>query len=219
MENDRELEHLRNVESQIDHVTDDSVNATRNMLKIANQTRDVGAKTLEELDGQGEQLRRVNQDLKGINNEMREAEKQLTQMEKCCGCCSCPCGRPKSFEKSPAYTYKKGGDKNKDGEEDEEDDTITEQPRSSARYQGGGAKGEQQEFIKRITGDAREDEMNDNMQAVSSILGDLKAQAMAMGTEIDEQDEIMDDIAKGVDSNEQRVEAANKRAMNILRKA
>lgn len=39
----------------------------------------------------------------------------------------------------------------------------------------------------RITNDAREDEMEENLDAVGSIIGNLKTMAMDMGTEIDKQ--------------------------------
>jgi hypothetical protein len=38
-----------------------------------------------------EQLRRIEQNLDGINANTAKAEKELTQMEKCCGLCLCPC--------------------------------------------------------------------------------------------------------------------------------
>ena len=42
------------------------------------------------LDEQGEQLDRVEENLDQINVDMREAERNLTGLEKCCGLCVCP---------------------------------------------------------------------------------------------------------------------------------
>ena len=42
-------------------------------------------------------------------------------------------------------------------------------------------------YIRRINDDAREDEMEDNMQAVGSMLGNLKNMAQDMGGEIERQ--------------------------------
>ena len=47
-------------------------------------------KTLVALDEQGEQLDRVEENLDQINVDMREAERNLTGLEKCCGLCVCP---------------------------------------------------------------------------------------------------------------------------------
>ena len=45
------------------------------------------------LDEQGEKLDRVDETLDNINADMREAEKNLTGMEKFCGLCICGCKR------------------------------------------------------------------------------------------------------------------------------
>lgn len=38
-----------------------------------------------------EQLDRIEEEMDAIHSDMREAEKNLTGMEKCCGLCVCPC--------------------------------------------------------------------------------------------------------------------------------
>lgn len=40
-----------------------------------------------------EQLDHIEEDMDKINVDMREAEKNLTGMEKCCGICVCPCNK------------------------------------------------------------------------------------------------------------------------------
>ena len=40
-----------------------------------------------------EQLDKIDEDMDKINTDMREAEKNLTGMEKCCGICVCPCNK------------------------------------------------------------------------------------------------------------------------------
>lgn len=40
-----------------------------------------------------EQLDRIEEGLDQINKDMREAEKTLTELNKCCGLCVCPCNR------------------------------------------------------------------------------------------------------------------------------
>jgi len=62
-----------------------------------------------------DKLRKVNQDLTEINQDMKATERTLTQMEKCCGCCTCPCCASRSFESQGQYkdTW---GEKGKDGE-------------------------------------------------------------------------------------------------------
>lgn len=40
-----------------------------------------------------EQLKRVDEGMDQINQDMRQAEKNLTDLSKCCGLCVCPCDR------------------------------------------------------------------------------------------------------------------------------
>ena len=56
-----------------------------------------------------------------------------------------------------------------------------------------GAGGNQQ-YVRRINNDAREDEMEENMQAVGGILGNLKNMATDMGAEIEKQNTQLDRI-------------------------
>ena len=51
----------------------------------------------------------------------------------------------------------------------------------------------------RITNDAREDEMEENMQQVGSVLGNLKNMAADMGQEIDRQNKQLDVVGAKVD--------------------
>lgn len=43
------------------------------------------------LDEQGEKLNRIEENLDTINADMKEAEKNLTGLEKFCGLCACSC--------------------------------------------------------------------------------------------------------------------------------
>lgn len=49
-------------------------------------------------------------------------------------------------------------------------------------------------MYNRITNDAREDEMEENLEAVGSIIGNLKNLAVDMGSEIDKQNKQIDRI-------------------------
>lgn len=50
----------------------------------------------------------------------------------------------------------------------------------------------------RITNDAREDEMEENLDTVGSIIGNLKTMAVDMGSEIDKQNKQIDGITAKV---------------------
>lgn len=75
-----------------DTITDDSLESTRRMLKLVEDSKEAGIRTLVALDEQGEQIDKIDEDMDKIRADMIEAEKALSGMEKCCQCpCSCPC--------------------------------------------------------------------------------------------------------------------------------
>lgn len=208
-EEDRMRMELQRMQQKADEVTDESLEATRRILRTAEETQDIGIKTLVELDEQGEKLDRIDENLDVINSDMREAEKNLTGLEKFCGLCICSCKRRKKFEKTEEYRRAYG----------KRDD-----PRApnSAGGKTNGAQGrsepEQGGYIQRVTNDAREDEMDDNLGQVSGIVGNLKAMATDMGETLDRHNEKIDIISDKTIANEARIEDANSRARNILRK-
>ena len=71
----------------------------------------------------------------------------------------------------------------------------------------------------RITNDAREDEMEENVGQVSTMISNLRNMAVDMGGEIDMQNRQLDGINRKAESNQSRITEANKRADKLLHKA
>ncbi|WP_411026562.1 hypothetical protein, partial [Salmonella sp. s54395] len=140
--------------------------------------------------------------------DMKEAEKNLNDLDKCCGLCTCPWKSQSNYEKTAKH--RKGWKTNDDGK------VRTDQPRMEDNRPG--KKGDKS-YITRITNDDREDEMDDNLGAVSDIIGNLKNMAVDMGNEIDTQNNQIDRLNTKTEANKERIENADKRAKEILRKA
>lgn len=194
-------------------VTDESLESTRRILGLAIESQDAGIKTITMLDEQGEQLNRIGEGMDQINKDMKEAEKTLTELNKCCGLCVCPCNRTKNFESGKAYktTWGDGGDNSSNKVVSKQPGRVTNgQPQQAAT--GAANDG----YIKRITNDAREDEMEENLSQVGSILGNLKHMALDMGNEIEAQNRQIDQITKKADTNKDRIEGANARAKKLI---
>ena len=141
------------LEQRIDHVTNESVGATRRIRAIAEETNQIGVDTLVTLNEQGEQLDNVERRLDEINVDLKQTDRNLSELEKCCGCCTCVCCAPKNVKRTKQY--KKVYGKKAQGDHG----VITDQP--------GGADPSRQAqgpFVKRVTDDAREDEMEENLQ-------------------------------------------------------
>ncbi|XP_013416123.1 synaptosomal-associated protein 25 isoform X2 [Lingula anatina] len=191
---------------QIDDATNESLESTRRMLSLCEESQDVGIKTLVMLDEQGEQLDKIEEGMDEINRDMKEAEQNLEGLEKCCGLCVLPWKKTKSFEK--------GGDYNATWKASEDGQVNSNGPRVQA-------PGEQVmiggNYVTRITKDAREDEMEQNISEVAGMIGNLKNMAYDMGNEIDNQNRQVDRINQKATSNEVRINEANKRANKLLK--
>ncbi|XP_035226960.1 synaptosomal-associated protein 25-like isoform X2 [Stegodyphus dumicola] len=193
------------LQMKANQVTDESLESTRRMLQLVEESKDTGIQTLVALDEQGEQLDRIEEEMDAIHSDMREAEKNLTGMEKCCGICVCPCFKASDF-KDDSRAWRS----NEDGKVVNTQPTRVVDNRNGAGPMVGG-------FVQRITNDAREDEMEENMQQVSSIIGNLKNMAIDMGSEIDSQNMQIDRINMKAQSNETHIVNANERASKLLK--
>ncbi|XP_008845049.1 synaptosomal-associated protein 23 [Nannospalax galili] len=193
-------------------ITDESLESTRRILGLAIESQDAGIKTITMLDEQGEQLNRIEEGMDQINKDMREAEKTLTELNKCCGLCVCPCNRTKNFESGKGYkaTWGDGGDNSPSNVVSKQPGRVTNgQPQQATGATSGG-------YIKHITNDAREDEMEENLTQVGSILGNLKNMALDMGNEIDAQNQQIQRITEKADTNKDRIDIANTRAKKLI---
>ncbi|XP_061896943.1 synaptosomal-associated protein 23-like isoform X1 [Entelurus aequoreus] len=209
---------VEQIAARANQVTDESLESTRRMLQMAEESKETGVKTMVMLDQQGEQLSRVEDGMEQINQDMRLAEKNLSDLSKCCGLCICPCSKVTSIENDSRYkrTWATGGgdaDSHADGSK-----VVSRQPSAVRNGQAGqvNAPPASGPYIKRITNDAREDEMEENLDAVGGIIGNLKTMAMDMGTEIDKQNTQIDRITDKADMNKLRIDEANTRATKLL---
>ncbi|XP_028351219.1 synaptosomal-associated protein 23 isoform X1 [Physeter macrocephalus] len=212
------------IQLRANQVTDESLESTRRILGFAIESQDAGIKTITTLDEQGEQLKRVEEGMDQINKDMREAEKTLTELNKCCGLCVCPCNRfsdvgcfyetrTKNFESSKAYkaTWGDGGDNSPSNVVSKQPGRVTNgQPQQATTGAASGG------YIKRITNDAREDEMEENLTQVGSILGNLKNMALDIGNEIEAQNRQIERITEKADTNKDRIDNANARAKKLI---
>ncbi|KAM9733074.1 synaptosomal-associated protein 25-like isoform 2-T2 [Menidia menidia] len=190
-------------------VTDESLESTRRMIQLVEESKDVGIRTVVMLDEQGEQLERIEEGLDQIDSDMKEAEKNLTDLGKCCGLCACD--KMKAFEDSAPYKAVWGGASGPDG-------AVSRQPppsrvldeREQMVMSGG--------YIRRVTNDAREDEMEENLTQVGSMLGNLKSMALDIGNELETQSDQLSRIKNQAELNMTRIGAANQKANSLMKR-
>jgi len=139
---------------------------------------------------------------------MNQAEKHLTNLEKCCGLCVLPWKRfPRKHRPLASSTTTFSSEKSSP--------TTTEPKLRMAGDEAMPTSG----YITRITNDDREEEMDDNLQLVSSYLGKLKNTALDMNDTLVNQNKQIERIADKNEAGLDRVATANKRTQNILRNA
>ncbi|XP_077422210.1 synaptosomal-associated protein 25 [Vanacampus margaritifer] len=203
------LSEQEELQRRANQVTDESLESTRRMMQLVEESKDAGIRALVMLDEQGEQLERIEEGLDQINSDMKEAEKNLTDLSKCCGLCACD--KLKALEESGAYKALWGGGSGPDG-------VVSNQPppsrvvdeREQMIMSGG--------YIRRVTQDAREDEMNDNLAHVGSIVGNLRCMALDMGNEIDSQNVQIQRVEGKAIVNVTRIDTANQKANNLMKR-
>ncbi|XP_051502677.1 synaptosomal-associated protein 23-like [Myxocyprinus asiaticus] len=196
-----------------DQVTDESLESTRRMLQMAEESMDVGIKTVTMLDEQGEKLRRVEEGVDQIRQDMKQAQKNLNELSKCCGLCLCPCNRLKSIENDRRYKQVWGTAKINQGVVSSQLTAVQNKQAVSV-----GSVAPSGPYIKRITNDEREDEMEKNLEQVGSIIGNIKSMAQDMGNEIDHQTDISKKLIKKVEMLIDHVDRAKHQADNCYQR-
>merc|ERR1712038_795282 len=172
--------------------------STRRMMDLCSEAKDQGIKTLVALDDQGEQIDKIEGGLDSINADMGLAEKALKSMDLAFGIF------PKFWKKSEGF---------------KEDKEVWGEVKGS----GGGSKPAASvevgdgAFVARITNDDREEEMEENMQQIGAMVGNLRNMANDMGSEIGRQNDQLDRVNKKAESDQSRVKMANEKASNLLK--
>jgi len=195
---DEPLTELEGLQLKCNQLTDDSLESTRRMMNMCSEAKDQGIKTLVALDDQGEQIEKIEGGLDSINADMGLAEKALKSMDLAFGIF------PKFWKKTEGFKEDKEvwGDQKQTG--------------------GGGAPGQQVEvgdgaFVAKITNDDREVEMEENMEQIGAMVGNLRNMANDMGGEITRQNDQLDRINKKAESDQTRVKMANDKAAALLK--
>jgi len=203
-----QLSELESLQLKANKTTDESLESTRRIMTLCEEAQGSGIKTMEMLEQQGQQLNRVEQGLDGMGADLKVAEKHLHGMEKWCGICVCPWNRTAEV-------------KDADWNNPLTSDTaqiVSSQP--GAGRSGNSSVSDnapQGGYIQRINNDAREDEMEENMQAVGSILGNLKNMAQDMGDEIGKQNKDLERIGGKAAKVDVKVQNANTRTEKLLK--
>ncbi|XP_016975362.1 synaptosomal-associated protein 25-like [Drosophila rhopaloa] len=159
----------------------------------------------------GELLDRIEERMDQINADLEkkaEAEKNLSGMEKCCGICVLP------WKKENIKSDKENAWMSKD-----DDKIVASHPQLvvNERECGGMGPSPQTGYMARITNDAREVELDDNLGQMNSLLSNMRNIALDMDSELDNQKERLDRINAKGDPNNIRKDGVTKPVNNLLK--
>jgi hypothetical protein len=87
---DENEEVAAGLDQRIDEITDETLDCTRRILNVAEETNQIGVETLVALNVQGEKLDRVENRFDEMNVDLNKTDKNIREIEKVCGCCVCP---------------------------------------------------------------------------------------------------------------------------------
>ncbi|KAH7724160.1 Protein RIC-4 a [Aphelenchoides avenae] len=205
--NDDVPDSLEGINFKIHNIADESLESTRRMRGLVDETKELALKTIINIDDQGEQIDRAEKMLDEINEDMMVAEEHLKGMEKCCGLFILPWKKSDDFKNDPGYI--------KAFKQNDEGGVVND---SNLRMTVGDPTCVQGGYVTKILNDAREEEMDENLQEVNTVVGNLRNMAIDIGTELSNQNRQLERIHLKADSNDARVGSANKRTTKLAHK-
>lgn len=186
--------------AQASEVTDKSRDATRRMVALVEESKAVGIDTMDELVRQGEQLDQIENNLDDIAFGVAKSEKNLDEMNKCCGLFTLPWKRWKKFDRTAAY--KDAFDEKRVAKREKAAAKEAEKAAAAHQPSKGITQAQQGPYVQRVMNDSREDEMEDNLKIVGAGVEMLKGMALDFGTTIDKQNAQIENITAKGEANE-----------------
>ncbi|XP_026315097.1 synaptosomal-associated protein 25-like [Hyposmocoma kahamanoa] len=178
-------------------IANQTLDSTRRMVNMTDESSEIGNRTMIALNEQGEKLNFIDEANRAINEDVRQAEKNIEGMEKCCGIFSFSWTRSKSNKADKVW-------------KENEEEVVSIQPqRVSIKEDPPGF------YIDKITNDEMEDEMQQNLTQVHSTVGNLRNLAASLNSEVLNQNRQLDKINQKVESNEIHVITAEKRTQKF----
>jgi synaptosomal-associated protein 25 len=191
---------LEGLQLTINEKSDETLDCTRRMREMCAEAKDAGMKTLIALDDQEEQIDKFEEAADGINADMALAEKALKAMDMAC------------WGLVPRFWVKDKGFK--------EDDAVwgdaaqklkpADQPPDATELREGA-------FVATILCDDREEEMEENMEQVSAMIGNIRNMSNDMNSALNRQNQTLDRINSKANSDITRVKMANERAAALMK--
>ena len=181
------------VNHQIDKTQQQTLESSRNIRRLAEQSEQAGVHTLAELDRQRENLNKAETKLENIDNQLDEAEEGLEHLGKCCGLCLCPWTKYRRRQKQKRLEIARL---------EHDEGVVDGQPRKDSTR---GISGNDVQLKRIVEDDHREDEINANVRYANKAVSNLAFMANEMGAELTTQNKQLDRINKKATANDGRL--------------
>jgi len=184
------MDNLEDINKEIDTYIDLSLESSRRIVGLTHLTKEVGTNIIEDLNENSERLHRINNLSSNINQNLNRTNTILNKMK----CCFFPCLKKDNIINQKNSVIDTNIDEN----------YSIRSIRNNDR------------FVKNITNDIREEQINSNLKEADSIINDIKKQAIIIGTEIDTQNKLIDEINNNIDNNNVNIKNIDKKVKNLL---
>ncbi|XP_009777545.1 putative SNAP25 homologous protein SNAP30 [Nicotiana tabacum] len=190
----------------------ETTSSVNNCLKIAEDIRQDGAKTLDTLHKQGEQIHRTHMMAVDMDRDLSKGEKLLNNLG---GMFSMPWKPKKSHDIKGPRTSKDDNYRGKESSANEREKLGLSNGKKG-KSASSTPPPESMNAMQQV--ELEKAKQDDALSDLSNILGDLKGMAVDMGSELDKQNKAIDDLDKDVEELNSRVKGANRRARQIVGK-
>lgn len=208
------------IQAKMEAKVDDSLQATRRMKRMVEESRTAGAAALTSLEHQGRQLDHVERELDAVDAGVAKSSAVVKELERCCcydlccWCCCCFGGRKNPHdEEEGIVSWSRDSDENVSVVRTSQynnhglDKSFSHSLASSF---GAG-------LLHRITNDAREQEMDENLGEVNDTIAVLRNMALDQGTTITQQNQQISRITDHTNATDSRIAGVNTRVKNLLK--
>lgn len=202
--NDPELQAILTETRQVQQ---DTVQSSRNAVKTLQETIVVADRTKTELDAQGEQLRHIGETAERADEHAQDSYDKARELH-----------RYKGFMPFSVKQWFTGGKKkDADSEYIKQQKSLDKTAEKLARKQAqadGAVVGDEKGSSP--TGDAAEDEINQNLDEMSRGLAHLKGVGQDMQTEITQQNVDIDRIKATTEHTDYTITSANRKIQDFM---
>ncbi|XP_063627955.1 synaptosomal-associated protein 25-like [Cydia splendana] len=197
---------LEQIQARSRAVANKSLDVTRHLLALTEESKEAGIQCLVALDDQGEKLDNIERGLNDVHSDLNQAKQSLKEMEKWCGLCTLPWkrGPPKMKSDDDVWSGKNDGK------------VVSSQPPRVMTDDRNGC-GPMTGYIGRITNDAMEDEMEECMVQVNTNIGNLRNMALDISSELENQNNQLKRMENKTDSNVEELKIANEKAHKLMK--